>query len=91
MDVKMLVFFENLKCELQMACLDVKKLKYDVLKDSTYNFTYENKQIGRIKFGKRSSKMQIITLTTVTWLENLTLEEYISNISKWVKYIKQLL
>ena len=69
--------------------LNIDNLKYDVLKDGTYNFTYNDYQIGRIKIGKRSSKMQIVTKDVPIWLENLAMEEYINNVEKWVKYTKQ--
>ena len=60
------------------------------MKDGTYNFTYNDCQIGRIKIGKKSFKMQIVTKDTCKWIENLTMKEYISNLDKWVKYTKQL-
>ena len=70
--------------------LNISNIQYTVLKDGTYNFTYRSSQIGRIRIGKRSSKMQIITDYTVNWLENLTMQEYINNIDKWVQYAKTL-
>ena len=69
--------------------LNIENLKYDVLKDGTYNFNYNDCQIGRIKIGKRISKMQVVTKDTVKWLENLSMEEYIDNIDKWILYIKE--
>lgn len=71
--------------------LNIDTLKYDVLKDGTYNFTYNDYQIGRIKIGKRSSKMQIVTKDLPIWLENLTMDEYTNNIDKWVEYTKELI
>ena len=71
--------------------MNIDTLKYDVLKDGTYNFTYNDYQIGRIKIGKRSSKMQIVTKNLPIWLENLTMDEYTNNIDKWVEYTKELI
>lgn len=83
-------FVEQLKSELQEANYDTAKLKYDQLKDGTYNFSYNEFQIGRIKFGKRSSSMQILTKDFVSWLKNETMEIYLSNIKQWVEYIKEV-
>lgn len=96
------LFLSELKTKILNSNLNVEKLNYDILKDGTYNFTYyypytdSNCQIGRIKLGKRSSKMQILTCGenawasgSVIWLENLTMEEYIKNIDKWIFYIKE--
>lgn len=51
---------------------------------------YEDLQIGRIKFGKKSSKMQIITKDNVIWLENEPIEVYLENIERWIEYIKEV-
>lgn len=83
-------FIEQLKSELQEANYDTRKLKYDQLKDGTYNFSYNEFQIGRIKFGKRSSSMQILTKDFVSWLKNETMEIYLSNIKQWIEYIKEV-
>lgn len=83
-------FIEQLKNELQEANYDTAKLKYDQLKDGTYNFSYNEFQIGRIKFGKRSSSMQILTKDFVSWLKNETMEIYLSNIKQWIEYIKEV-
>ena len=83
-------FIEQLKKELQNAGYDLQKLQYDELKDGTCNFMYEDMQIGRIKFGKKSSSMQIISLDFVDWLKNETMETYLDNIPKWIKYLKEI-
>ncbi len=68
----------------------MQKLQYDELKDGTCNFMYEDMQIGRIKFGKKSSSMQIMSLDFVDWLKNETMETYLDNIPKWIKYLKEI-
>ena len=89
MDLSIDNFLNELNEKFINSELDVNNLKYDVLKDGTYNFTYFNYQIGRIKIGKRVSKMQIVTESLPIWLENLTIEEYINNIDKWIEYAKR--
>lgn len=89
------VFIDELKNKMHKSGLNVDKLEYDVLKDGTYNFIYHiepdaNCQIGRVRFNKRSSKMQIITKNDVVWLQNETMETYIKSIDKWIEYTKQL-
>lgn len=81
-------FYNVLKQRVLEAGFNDNNLSIDQLKDGTYNFAYEECQIGRIKFGKRSSKMQIIDADNVTWLENQPIETYIENIAKWIEYIR---
>lgn len=82
--------YETLETKLIEAGLVEDDLSIDQLKDGTYNFMYEDLQIGRIKFGKKSSKMQIITKDNVIWLENEPIEVYLKNIEKWINYIKEV-
>ena len=82
--------YETLETKLIEAGLVADDLSIDQLKDGTYNFMYEDLQIGRIKFGKKSSKMQIITKDNVIWLENEPIEVYLKNIEKWINYIKEV-
>lgn len=89
MDLNIVNFLNALNEKFINSGLDVNNLKYDILKDGIYNFTYNDCQIGRIKIGKRCSKMQVLTNDSVKWFENLTMDEYTKNIDKWVKYAKQ--
>ena len=86
------IFIAELKNKIILAGLNIDNLEYDVLKDETYNFIYHiqdwNSQIGRIKIGKRSSKMQILERNNVIWIKNETMETYLKNIDKWIEYIK---
>lgn len=82
--------YETLETKVIEAGLVEDDLSIDRLKDGTYNFMYEDLQIGRIKFGKKSSKMQIITKDNVIWLENEPIEVYLENIERWVEYIKEV-
>lgn len=82
--------YETLETKVIEAGLVEDDLSIDQLKDGTYNFMYEDIQIGRIKFGKKSSKMQIITKDNVIWLENEPIEVYLENIERWVEYIKEV-
>lgn len=82
--------YETLETKVIEAGLVEDDLSIDQLKDGTYNFMYEDLQIGRIKFGKKSSKMQIITKDNVIWLENEPIEVYLENIERWVEYIKEV-
>ena len=47
-------------------------------------------QFGRIKLRGKVFKMQILYGDTVEWLDNISFETAISNIHKWVDYVKQL-
>lgn len=82
--------YETLETKVIEAGLVEDDLSIDQLKDGTYNFMYKDMQIGRIKFGKKSSKMQIITKDNVVWLENESIEIYLENIDRWVEYIKEV-
>lgn len=82
--------YETLETKVIEAGLVEDDLSIDQLKDGTYNFMYEDLQIGRIKLGKKSSKMQIITKDNVIWLENEPIEVYLENIERWVEYIKEV-
>lgn len=82
--------YETLETKVIEAGLVEDDLSIDQLKDGTYNFMYEDLQIGRIKFGKKSSKMQIITKDNVIWLENEPIEVYLENIERWIEYIKEV-
>ena len=82
--------YEALKIKVINAGFVEEDLIIEQLKDGTYNFMYEDIQIGRIKFGKKSSKMQILTNNDITWIENKTLDTYIAYLDKWIEYIKEI-
>lgn len=81
------VFTAELEKKLKAENLPTRNLSVNFLSNGIANFTYDGFQIGRIYFGKRTSKMQIIDSESVIWLENEPLENYIANIDKWIKYI----
>lgn len=103
------IFINELSAQIEKAGLDKEKVRYSKFSDGTINFLYESYQIGRIKLGKKSSKMQIISSTaalvhseygedyyswtpaSVEWIENESLEFYLSKIEKWVVYAKECL
>ena len=60
------IFIEELKERINKAGLKNSKLSYSSMKDGTLHFTYNGYQIGRIKLGKKSSAMQIITMNLKT-------------------------
>lgn len=70
------------------------KLTFDRMSDKTLNFAIESiGQIGRVKIQGRKTKMQFISAIKgsyeieVEWLENLTLDEMIDGIQRWIEYI----
>ncbi len=79
-------FRKCLETKLVQAGLKIELLESLELSDKTVNFSYNDCQIGRIKLGKRKSKMQIITSNSVEWIEDKNFDEYIDNIDKWVLY-----
>lgn len=83
-------FIKHLKDKIKNAGYNLHQLKYDIHKDGTYNFIYKDFQIGRVKFGKRSSKMQILNGDSVLWLENEDMETYIVKMDLWIDYIKSI-
>lgn len=84
-------FVTVLKEKLTEAKLDTGLLEQETLSSGVVNFTYNKLQIGRIYFGKRSSKMQCITNDTVEWTENESFETYVSKIGKWIEYLQGIL
>ena len=56
------LFVNELKKKIKKAGLRNSGLAYSVIKDGILHFTYNGCQIGRIKFGKKTSSMQIITM-----------------------------
>ena len=71
-----------------MEKIDTEYLSIDRLKDGTLNFCYKDCQIGRIKFGKKSSSMQLLTAGNVDWLHNKAMQEYVDNVDIWADYTK---
>lgn len=70
------------------------KLTFDRMSDKTLNFAIEPiGQIGRVKIQGRKTRMQFISAVKgsyeieVEWLENLTLDEMIDGIQRWIEYI----
>lgn len=60
-------------------------------KSGCINFCYDNMQIGRIRLNKKKHRMQILRTYDVEWIENITLEDAINNIDKWLEYLNELL
>lgn len=63
------------------------------MSDGCLNVSYKQMQIGRVYFKSKGFSMQILQGNLgldVVWLKNCTLKEMISNLPKWVKYIKTL-
>ena len=80
-------FTAELQKKLSAEHLSPRNLSVNFLSNGAANFTYDGFQIGRIYFGKQTSKMQIIDSESVTWLKDEPLETYIANIDNWIKYI----
>lgn len=102
------IFIKELTTKVDQAGLDKEQIIYNKANDGTINFLYKNFQIGRVKFGKKTSKMQFITSKailvksefgdyydfdngSVEWVQNESLDFYISSIEKWIDYTKDCL
>ena len=83
-------FLKSLKDRMIYENLPVDKLSYNKMSDGVINFTYDDYQIGRVYFGKRTSKMQLIDGKKVIWLVDRPFNEYLTDITFWIKYIKLL-
>lgn len=84
-------FIKELKIKMTEANIKLEHLEYNVMSDKTYNFKYMGCQIGRMKITKKSSGMQILTASKVTWIENKHVLDYYKNIDKWIKYTKYII
>lgn len=68
--------------------VDIDNIIFNI-KSGCINFKYKVMQIGRITLNKKR-KMQILTSNRVVWLEDITLDEAMKNIDKWIIYLKYL-
>lgn len=80
-------FLSKLNVKLTATNHSTELLRHNTMSNGVENFEFKNWQIGRVYFGKRTSKMQILTEDSVVWIENKTLAEYVENIDKWISYI----
>lgn len=83
-------FVSVLKAKLKAENLSTSYFHYNTMSDGTVNFMYKDWQIGRVYFGKKVSRMQIIDDDKVEWVNNKSLDYYISRIPKWIEYVKHL-
>ena len=95
-------FISELKRQMRAENLSEKNLAHNKMSDGMLNFTYKEIQIGRIYFGKRSSKMQLTKTTLkkehnvlmpysdVKWLSNEPFEKYLSSIGIWIEEMKTI-
>lgn len=82
-------FFKNLTKNMQQQEINPHLLRLNRLGDKTINVKYINYQIGRIKLNGQKTKIQILRFDTVRWIENKTLDEYLTLSDQWVRYIKK--
>lgn len=50
----------------------------------------EADRAARAAAREQKARMQIISLDFVDWLKNETMETYLDNIPKWIKYLKEI-
>ena len=101
-DTRLDDFISELKRQMKAEKLSEKNLAHNKMSDGILNFTYKEIQIGRIYFGKRSSKMQLSKTTLkkehnvlmpyfdVKWLSNEPFEKYLSSIGIWIEEMKTI-
>lgn len=70
--------------------INTRKIRWNKMADGTMNFQYGDAQIGRVTFGKRSSRMQVLSSDYVEWMYNKTFDEYVKLLDWWIKYTKEL-
>lgn len=82
-------FFKNLTKNLSQQGIDPHLLRLNRLSDKTINVKYTDYQIGRIKLTGRKTKIQILRFNTVSWIENKSLDEYLTLSDQWIRYLKK--
>ena len=80
------VFLEKAKKEK----INTSRIRWNRMADGTMNCQYGDCQIGRVAFGKRSSRMQILSNDYVEWVYNKSFSEYVQYLDWWIKYCKYL-
>lgn len=86
------IFFTEVVKQVIDANLDPKYLHFYPMSIKDFSVYYADYPIGRIKLRGRKTNMLVLKgLHTIKNYENLTLEDYISYIPDWIKYIKYCL
>ena len=89
-------FTKELDAQAEKAGFDPDTVHGNTMADGTLNFTYEGIQLGRVRFGKRTSAMQVIREPRdqsdlgVDWFSNESLEDYLAKIPLWFDYLKTI-
>ncbi|MEY8356946.1 hypothetical protein AALB39_26880 [Lachnospiraceae bacterium 54-53] len=84
------LFFSELTKQLEMNRLKPSLLKLHKLSNGTWNVDYISEcYVGKIRLSGKTNYMQYSRgMTSIKELMNPTLDECISNIPKWIRYIK---
>lgn len=90
-DTRLNDFITILKKKITKAGLNLELLEQNTLSDGVVNFSYDGMQIGRIYFGKRTSKIQVIFSDNVEWFNNKDFDFYVSKIDLWIEYLTDIL
>lgn len=86
------IFFKELVKQVVAAKLPAKHLHFNLMSVKDYYVYYGTYPIGRIKLRGRKTHMQVSKgMFSIKLYENLTLEEYMSHIPDWIRYIKYCL
>ncbi len=88
-------FLDGLKTVLLNNRIN-KNIRYGFLSNGTMYVCLDGiGQIGRVKLRGRKFRMQIMHMSDhfenqldVTWIENITFDECIVNISRWIDFVK---
>lgn len=82
-------FFREVIKETMIAKLNPNLLYLEPMSDKSFSVQYNLYPIGKIKLSGKETYMQVLSgMYGVKELSDLSLEEYISYIPKWVKYMK---
>lgn len=83
------IFFKHLIQKTIEAKLDPLQLAFEPMSNKSFSVSYQRYPVGKIKLRGRITYMQILKgLFGIKDLENQPLEEYISNIPKWISHMK---
>ena len=82
-------FFKELVKQTEEAKLNPYSFYFEPMSDKSFSVRYGSYPIGKIKLNEKGSYIQVLKgLNGVKSFENLSLEEYLSYIPDWIRYIK---
>ncbi|SDF62076.1 hypothetical protein [Sporomusa acidovorans] len=82
------VFFKTLIMKLKESNLNPYNLYFELMSNKAFNVSYNGYPIGKIKLRGKKTYMQLLKgFYDNKGIKNKNVEEYIINISSWIKHI----